>query len=138
MVLEHNRVGLQSEPPVSLQSEPPVSHRAPERVIRPLGRLLPPEPDLLPYSQEETHSSLQPLHKMARVRESDTSEKREEMVENTRTVLAVCQQTGVQGACAWRRDTHTLRDKQAATTPRTLININRGRELVGEYRVLSG
>ncbi|KAK1899007.1 Ribosomal RNA small subunit methyltransferase J, partial [Dissostichus eleginoides] len=55
MVLEHNRVGLQSEPPVSLQSEPPVSHRAPERVIRPLGRLLPPEPDLLPYSQEETH-----------------------------------------------------------------------------------
>ena len=56
LVLEHNRVGL--------QSEPPVSHRAPERVIRPLGRLLPPEPDLLPYSQEETHSSLQPLHKM--------------------------------------------------------------------------
>lgn len=42
-----------------------------------------------------------------------------------RTVLPVCQQTGVQGACALRRgETHT--EMQAATTPFTLIITDRG------------
>lgn len=45
-----------------------------------------------------------------------------------RTVLPECQQTGVQSACALRRDAHTHRERemQAATTPLTLIASNRG------------
>lgn len=48
MVLKHNRV--------SLQCEPPVNRKAPERVIRPLGYLLLLEPDRLPCSREEANS----------------------------------------------------------------------------------
>ena len=56
LVLKHNRV--------SLQCEPPVSHTAPERVIRPPGRLLLLEPARLPCGREEGRQprSLQPLH----------------------------------------------------------------------------
>lgn len=53
LVLKHNRV--------SLQCEPPVNHKAPERVIRPPGCLLLLEPDRLPCSRAEADSRL-PLH----------------------------------------------------------------------------
>lgn len=43
-----------------------------------------------------------------------------------RTVLPECQQTGVQSACALRRERHTHTQMQAATTPLTLIASNRG------------
>lgn len=42
---------------VSLQREPPVKHMAPERVIRPPGCLLLPEPDRLPCSRDDEASS---------------------------------------------------------------------------------
>lgn len=55
LLLKHNRV--------SLQCEPPVSHKAPERVIRALGCLLLPEPDRLPQQQRggQQPRSPQPL-----------------------------------------------------------------------------
>lgn len=54
LVLKHNRV--------SLQCEPPVNRKAPERVIRPLSCLVLLEPDRLPCSREEANSHVRCSH----------------------------------------------------------------------------
>lgn len=54
LVLKHNGV--------SLQCELPVNHKAPERVIRPLGCLLLLEPDRLPCSREEANRRVHCIH----------------------------------------------------------------------------